>query len=251
MRTGALPLFVAAFISSTPLAAHEANAPSLAPGEVLAQVSGSGSVRSQPEVARFRLVVSARNNDAAKAVAACDATVQNLKNKLRALGVPDRAITIMPQEMVRVGFMGNETDTSQATLGESSIAALLGAGAQGKLATVGVEIELTQMAHLAAVRKIVFELDGVDAQPPILSLLDETSARRSAVAQAVAKAKQEADAYANALGLRVVRITRVFDPETTPQSQLWPQMIRLMNGGNGNEVITYARVGLEAVLAPR
>lgn len=45
---------------------------------------------------------------------------------------------------------------------------------------------------------------------------------------------------------------RVFDPTaTTEQPQLWSQMITLMNGGTGNEVVTDARVGMEVVLTPR
>lgn len=251
MRTGALLFLAATLISSTPLAAHEENSPLLAPGEVLAQVLGSGSVRSQPEVARFRLVVSARGDNAAQAVATRDAAVQSLLSKLRAIGVPDSAISIQPEDMVRMGFISSPPDSDQDAFDGSGVAALLGARSRGKVATVGVQIELTKMSHLATVRKIVFEQDEVDTQRPTLSLLDDTDARRSAIAQAVEKAKKEADAYASALGLRVVRITRVFNPDTTPDPQLWPQMIALMNGGNQNEVVTFARVGLDVVLAPR
>lgn len=250
MRTQALAI-AAALLFSTPLAAHEANSPSLAPGEVFAQVLGSGSVRSQPEVARFRLFVSARNDDAAKAIATRDAAAQSLLSKLRAVGVPESAIRIQPEDMVRMGFISSPPDSDQDAYDGTGVAALLGASSRGKVATVGVNIELTKMAHLASVRKIVFEQNGVDAKRPTLSLLDDTSARRSAIAQAVEKAKQEADAYASALGLRVVRITRVFNPDTAPDPQVWPQMIALMNGGNENEVVTCARVGLDVVLAPR
>jgi len=122
----------------------------------------------------------------------------------------------------------------------------------GKTASVGLQIELNDMTRLAAVRKLLSEREDVIAQPIILTLRDDSAARREAVAQAIAKARREADAYSGALGLRVARIVRVFDPAaTSEQPQVWTQMIAMMNGGTGEEVVTDARVGMDVVLAPR
>ena len=178
--------------------------------------------------------------------------MRDLQAKLRNIGVPDAAITVLPPGTTQIGFIGNEAysddDTPQNPAGA---AALLAMARQRKIGTVGVQIELNDMTRLTAVRQLLLEREDVTAQPPTLSLRDDTAARRAAVAQAIAKARQEADAYSGALGLHVMRIVRVFNPAATAeQPQVWAQMITLMNGGTGNEVITDARVGMEVVLGP-
>lgn len=251
MRMWLVPFATMSLLVTAPLAAQGA-ASMLASGEVLAQVAGLGQVRSRPEVARFRLTVTARADSAAAARSACDAALRDLQAKLHALGVPDAAITTLPPGSTQIGFIGNEAYGDDDAPNPAAAAAMIAVARQRKTATVGVQIELTDMARLAAVRQLLLERDDVVAQPPVLSLRDDAAARRAAVSQAVAKAREQADAYAAALGLRVARVTRVFDPAaTSEQPQVWSQMITLMNGGTGNEVMTDARVGLEAVLAPR
>nr|WP_197277144.1 SIMPL domain-containing protein [Sphingomonas profundi] len=211
-----------------------------------------GQVRSRPETARFRLTVTARANSAAAARNACDAAQRDLQAKLRSVGVPDAAITVLPPVTSQIGFIGNEAYSDDETPNPAGAAALLAMARQQKIATVGVQIELTDMNRLASVRQVLLDREDVTAQPPTLSLRDDTAARRAAISQAIAKAKEEAEAYAAALGLRVSRIVRVFDPAaTSEQPQVWSQMITLMNGGTGTEVVTDARVGMEVVLAPR
>jgi uncharacterized protein len=252
MRASLLSLFAVALIVGRPPAAQGASPVVLAPGEVLAQSAGTGQVRSKPEVARFRLTISARADNAANARSACDAALRDLEAKLRSLGVPDSSITVLPPGTTQIGFIGNEAYSDDEAPNPVGAAALLTMARQRKIATVGVQIELTDMSRLTSVRQLLLDRDDVTAQPPTLSLRDDTVARRAAVAQAVAKAKEEAEAYAGALGLRVSRIVRVFDPAaTSEQPQVWSQMITLMSGGTGNEVVTEARLGMEVVLAPR
>ncbi len=252
MRASLLSLSMIALIVATPLAAQGANPVVLAPGEVLAQTAGMGQVRSRPEIARFRLNVSARAADAVAARSACDAALRDLQTKLRSVGVPDTAIIVLPPGTTQIGFVGNEANSDAEAPNPASAATLLTMARQRKIATVGVQIELTDMSRLNSVRQLLLDRDDVTFQPPILGLRDDTVARRAAVAQAVANAKAEADAYAGALGLQVSRIVRVFNPNVTAeQPQVWLQMIASMNGGTGNEVVTDARVGMEFVLAPR
>jgi hypothetical protein len=167
------------------------------------------------------------------------------------MGVPDAAITVLPPGTTRIGFIGNEAfDDDEPN--PAGAAALLAMARRRKFATVGVQIELTDLTPLAAVRQLLLEREDVAAQPPTLSLRDDTAARRAAVAQAIAKARAEAEAYAGALGLRVARIGRVFDPTATAdQPQIWAQMLAQMNGGTGSDVVTEARVGMDVVLVPR
>ncbi len=251
-------LLAAAALAALPLPAQAqaqaqatATAP-LAPGEVLAQVAGIGQVRSRPEIARFRLTVSAHADTAAAARAACAAALQDLRAKLRAAGVPDPAVPVLPPGNPQLGVVGNEAFGDDDAPNPAGAAALLAMARQRKTATIGVQIELTDMTRLAAVRQLLLERDDVAAQPPTLSLHDDTAARHAAVAQAIVRARAEADAYAAALGLHVARVARVFDPlAASEQPQVYAQVIGLMNGGTGNEVITDARVGMDVVLTPR
>jgi uncharacterized protein YggE len=252
MRAGLLALFATALIVGAPLNAQVASQVVLAPGEVLAQSAGLGQVRSKPEVVQFRLTLTARGDNAAAARSACDAALRDLQAKLRSVGVPDTAITVLPAGATQIGFIGNEAYSDDEAPNPAGAAAMMAMARQRKIATVGVEIELTDMSRLTAVRQLLLDREDIAAQPPTLSLRDDTAARRAAVAQAIAKAKAEADAYASALGLRVARIVRVFNPAgTSEQPQVWAQMIALMNSSPGNEVVTDARVGMEVVLAPR
>lgn len=68
----------AAMVTMSPLAAQGTSPVVLGPGEVLAQVAGTGQVLNRPEIARFRLIVTGRAENAAAARAACDAAVHDL-----------------------------------------------------------------------------------------------------------------------------------------------------------------------------
>jgi uncharacterized protein YggE len=252
MRLGILPLAIAMLFAAPSLAAPEISPVPLGPGEVLVQIGGAGQVRSPPEVARFRLTLSAHADNAAAARAACDVALRDLLAKLRNLGVQDASIAVLPPGATQIGFVGNEAYADDDAPNPVGAAAMLAMTRQRKTAMVGVQIELTDMTRLAAVRQFLLERDDVASQPPALSLRDDSAARRTAIAQAIAQARKEADAYADALGLRVARIARVLDPSATiEQPQIWQQMLAQMNGGNGNEVVTDARIGMDVVLAPR
>ena len=66
------------------------------------------------------------------------------------------------------------------------------------------------------------------------------------------KARQEAEAYAAALAMRVARVVRVYDQAVTAsQAQDFAQMTSLMNGGGEDQVVTETGMGMEVLLAPR
>ena len=180
----------AAMVTMSPLAAQGTSPVVLGPGEVLAQVAGTGQVLNRPEIARFRLIVTGRAENAAAARAACDAAVHDLLTKLRKMGVPDDAITMLPPGTSQIGFVGDEAYSEDDEPNPAAAAALLAMARQRKFATAGVQIELTDMSRLAAVRQLLLERQDVAAQPPILSLRNDAAARREAAAKAIAKAKE-------------------------------------------------------------
>jgi hypothetical protein len=238
---------------ATPLAAQSASPVVLAPGEVLAQSVGAGEVHSRPDIARFRVKLAARGETISAARNACALALRDLTAKLAGVGVPAAAITILPPDTAQIGFIGNEAYADFEAAGPAGAAAMQDMARARKVATAGVLIELTDMRLLAPVRALLAGREDVAAQPAAFSLRDDAAPRRAAAAQAIAHAREEADAYAGALGLRVSRIVRVFNPAATFSGpDVMSPMRELMRWGvGGDEVITETRVGMDVVLAPR
>ncbi|MES2289477.1 MAG: SIMPL domain-containing protein [Pseudomonadota bacterium] len=220
-------------------------------GEVLAQVVGRGTVRTKPDLATFRISVTGRGETNIAARAAVDAVTRDLTTKLLALGVDRGAIKPQIGGVTQYGFVGNEAFVA----GENTDAPQLAASAMArprKISVTMLEVQISDVAQVPAVKAMIEELEGVMAPSPVFSLRDESSARRAAIGSAMSNAKREAEAYAQSLGLRVDRIVRVYDQGTTPsQPQDFREMMTWMTTGGEDQVVTEVRVGMEVILAPR
>ena len=227
----------------------------LAPGEVMAQVAASGAVRSKPDLAIFRVTVVGQAATYAAARAAADAAARELTAKLVSVGLEHAAVRALPNAgMARVGFIGNEAyqDDGDAPGASAVLAAAMARQRRG--ATTMLEVQVTDMGKLGAVRALLEAQKGASTPVPTLSLHDDAAPRRAAVAVAVGKARQETDSYAAALAMQVALVVRVYDQAVTAsQAQDFAQMISLMNGGGDDQVVTETRMGMgmEVVLAPR
>jgi uncharacterized protein YggE len=222
-----------------------------AEGEVLAQVSARGTVRSKPDLATFRVTVIGQAVTYAAARTAADTIATNLTSKLVSLGLTRAAVRALPNGGAgRMGFIGNEAYGDEDSAAAASAA--MSSALQRRGATTVLEVQVADMAKLGPVRALLEQQEGTTTGAPVLSLRDESAARRAAIASGVAKAREDADAYAAALGMRFVRIARVYD-QTAPagQTQDFAQMISLMNSGRDDQVVTEVRVGMDVVLAPR
>jgi Protein of unknown function (DUF541) len=94
---------------------------------------------------------------------------------------------------------------------------------------------------------------------PFYSTSDPKAAHSRAIADALAKARAEADAYAAALGMRVVRIARV---SSEKQGITWPDLMqwfgKVDDNGSPSEAnfrrlagSTYAGAKVDFVIAPK
>lgn len=244
----------AAWAQATPTSVTVTKQAPAAAGEILAQVAARGIVRTKPDLATFRVTVSGQGSTTAAARAAVDATTRQLATKLIDSGLDRTSVRVLPGNGARLGFITNEAFPADqdADVPEGGAALTAAMARHRKAATNMIEVQVSDMARLGAVRTVLEQQDGATALQPTLSLRDDSSARRNAIADAIAKAKQDADAYAAALGMRVDRIVRVYDQAAAvSQTQDFASMISLMDGGGDDQVVTEVRLGLEVVLAAR
>jgi uncharacterized protein YggE len=93
--------------------------------------------------------------------------------------------------------------------------------------------------------------------PPDYELADDRAARRAAKADALAKAKEEADAYAAMLGMRVSRLLRVGErgaADMTDPSEILAYVKAARAGGgvtDERKVETTVRLAVDYALVPR
>jgi uncharacterized protein YggE len=223
----------------------------LAYGEVLGQVVGRGSVHSRPDIATFRIMINRQGTTGAIARAAATAASADLTSKLVTAGVNRSSIRVTPGRSAQIGFVGNEAYAPDVGGDTPGLQAVLTPTATRprRTASTLLEVDVTDMAKLAAVRTIIEEQDGTITLPPTLALRDERAARREAIAIAFAKARENADAYAAANGMRVVRVVRIYDTSTgSNQREDFAQMMSLMSGGGSDQVVTDVQVGMDAIM---
>lgn len=81
----------------------------------------------------------------------------------------------------------------------------------GYVATNRLDVELSEVAQAGELISLMFEAGANEIHGPSFTLADRRPAQRLAEQAAIAEARAEADNYAAALGMRVVRVLRVFD----------------------------------------
>jgi uncharacterized protein YggE len=251
MRLVALGLALALGAALPAPAAAQVSVAPLAQGEVLVQTSTLGHIVSAPDRATLSVLVSAQgpNNEVARREA--QARLSRVRAAVAAAGVAPADIaagevsigfnyTAMPPELVMAvagGLLGNEAGggvTAMATL----------------------QITIRDLGRMAAVRAAL-EGSGVIMAPPAYSLADDSAARNAARAQAMQKARAEAESYAASLNMRVVRIVRITErigleglnlilTDTQAFNRIFTRMWR-----PATDVDTMVAVGVDFALAPR
>lgn len=217
--------------------------PALAQETVTLRIAAEGVVRRAPDEIVLAVPVMNSGKTIEEARTAVAAKTGALAAALKAKGVPATALTLA--EGRALGMMGNvpfgdvvspEEVTPRVTV--TSIATL----------------RLADQAQLAAAQAALDAAGLSTMVPPTLALRDDSAARAAAGQLAIAKARKEADLYADALGMRVLRIVSVQNfgvvegPDETRQMMV---MMARMQGDQPREVETSVRVTVEYVMGPR
>ncbi len=170
----------------------------LAPGEVLVQTSTTGKASAKPDEARFSVGVTT------VAVTSAEASAVN-----------NRKMTAVVEALKAQGVAEADIQTSQVTVQRQDWGAN-----KGKFeANNTVSARLREIAKAGAAVAAATAAGANILSGPDLRTADPEAASRSAYAAAFKSARARADAYAEAAGLKVVRVLRIRDdprPEAGP-----------------------------------
>lgn len=257
-----------ALTASAPLVAT-AQAPvtvqPLAQGEVLVEINALGVVTTRADRATLTFSIQGSGDTDADAVRQVEGSVRNLRQELRSLGIADADIRIQPAVARATRGMTDVTDdmsfNGTVAMVEENMADTNAMMSATSFASAAVEITIRNVDRAHEVRAVAIQQSGVTIlRSPAYALADDSVPRRQARAQALQKARADAEAYAVALNMRVVRVARVserlgFDmfgmmiSEPRALANLYSPAALRNNGGP--DVQTMVTVGVDFVLAPQ
>lgn len=254
MRTIFAAAVLAVSTCTTAAAAAEpiAAAPQLAPGEVLLSVNGLGNVRSPATLATVSGTAEARGPNEAEVRQALQAKLRQMTAAARAAGATDEDIRVSDETI-------SEMDDVLTGLPDDPDAAALRARRFFAQATVVVRLRNVGRAQALQARYGGFSSFGNAGRGPVYELVDESGPRRAARAQAIANARADAESYAAAVGMRIVRVLQIterggldFLSMTVSESNAVIRAMRSFSSAQAEaQVETYAVVGMDFALAPR
>jgi hypothetical protein len=234
------------------LAASPVSLPQLAPGEVLLEVHGLGIVRTPATSAVISTTLYGRGTSEADAQRSLDAEIQRATAAARAAGAAPADIVLRPGpsssdavydfDVVETGGTDG-TPRSRMYMSQTTL--------------------VIRLRNAAAARDLSVRVGG--SEPSGLysglnyELADDRAPRRDARRQAMAAARADAETYADAIGMRIVRVVRITERAGLDFASL-PFTERAatsrFNAGFGRsvedaQVETIAVVGVDYVLGPR
>jgi hypothetical protein len=193
-------LIAALALAAPPAAAWAQAVPiALAPGEVLLNVQAQGEHRSRPDVMTITAGVVTTASSAREALSTNNALAARLIEVVRSRGIDPRD--------ARTADLSVEPQIEE--LGEQEEGRGRAPRVLGFVATNQLELRLRDLTKAPDIVDALFAAGANAVQGPTFSLADPAPAQRLARRAAVAAAREEADTYAEALGLRVSRVLRV------------------------------------------
>lgn len=168
-------------------------------GGTLLQIEAEGTVQASPDVMTVVASVVTTGATAAEALDQNNGLAGKLIEAVRASGI---RIAHMQTSGLDVDARFAEDRDNE----EDSPPQILGYVARNML-----EVELAEVAQAGELISLMFEAGGNEIRGPYFSLRDPTPVQRRAEQAAIQQAREEAENYAAALGMRVSRVLRVFD----------------------------------------
>jgi uncharacterized protein YggE len=194
MRGG---LFTMLLVMAAPAVAQMPGTP-LRPGELALHIVARGEVSSRADRVSLPVTVTGRGPTAAAARDAVQAGVAQVTAALVAAGIGRSSITAQPPAADRMA--------SFAALVGPAASATGPARAPSRSETIAMQVIITDPAAMDRVMQALAGQEQAQAGTPVPGLADEAAARRAAAKDAVGQARRDADDYAAALGMRVVRV---------------------------------------------
>ncbi|HYD13815.1 MAG TPA: SIMPL domain-containing protein [Allosphingosinicella sp.] len=251
-----------ALTASVPLAAST-QAPvtiqPLAPGEVLVEVNALGMVTTRADRATLSFTISGYGGTETEARSAVQQNIADVRAMLRSQGIADADIRIQP---IAAGTGADMAMTNASIAMEEAPADMNAASAMQDMsvpASAQAEVVIRNVGNAPAIQSALMQRGIFVLAGAVYHLNDDSAPRRLARAQALQKARADAEAYAGALNMRVVRVVRVTERVgldllgmMVSESQL---VTSLFTPGAmrpaGPDVQTMVAVGVDFALAPR
>ena len=226
--------------------------PSLQANEIPIEMAATGVSILPADKATVTLNLRKTGATNREARASVRAFADQLTTELVNLGIPKQNIDL-EEPTNRFGFVGNEA-VSAAIMEDMGPAPP--PIKRPVSASASLELTISDLAMLPRLRGLIDEKDAVVMENPALSLRDDRRARNAAIQDAIAKARADADAYAAALGMKVVRVIGARDQvaQSTLTFPDYEKMFERFAGGSdvkSGMVKTSARVIVEFALTPR
>ncbi len=216
-------------------------------GEVALHIAARGEVTTRADRISVAVTVTGRGPTVPEARAAADAAAARLTTALTAVGVDRAAIT-----QTSAGSKPGSSNPFNA------VAAMMGGGDGGhpaaRTAVTTMQVAVPDRAMLDRVTQVVAAHDDASAATPKPMLRDEAAAYRGAVSVAVTKARQDADDYAAALGLKVIRVAAVSNSGGLADGiEVFTTIVAQFQdkGSTPDTVTTAATATVDFVLGPR
>ena len=258
-------------LAATPLAAQTLTAP-LAPGEIELKIEALGDIPADTATIPVQIV----GRGATEALAKADLAKKEkaVRAGLAKLGIPVAKIVAVrddePQYATVTDAPYNCAADAAAVYSTAADAATAAAragdsvGCDEKLEARTLMVTVEDLTKLPEIAELVEEGYYIRATGTFFHR-DEQASHSAAVAEAIAKARVEADTYAAAMGMRVVRMVRVGNAK--PKIN-WPDLMMLFGGfasgldlprGESNALYElralaaahFAGVTIDFVLAPK
>lgn len=245
-----------ALAASAPLAAT-AQAPvstqPLARGEVLLELNGAGSVVTRADSAVLNILASGDGATVEEASAAARREAQRIAGIIRAAAGEGAAVEIAEPQSVP-SYETAMTADMNATMVDDMNAMTTEMPPPRPQANIGVLVRFRDVSRVTPVMEALNRAGVSLPALPVYSLADPTVAQREARRRALTAARSSADAYASALGLRVVRVVRVterlgFDFFSMMMNE--QRMRRQFEENHSADVETSVTLGVDFALAPQ
>ncbi|HEX9946426.1 MAG TPA: SIMPL domain-containing protein [Allosphingosinicella sp.] len=243
-------LAAALALAALPAAAGAQDIPiALAPGEVLLQVQAQGNHLARPDMMTITAGVVTVAASARKAMADNSALASQLIDVVRSQGVDPRdaktaELSVEPQ------MEELSDDAAERAERQGRGPRILGYVARNRL-----ELRLRDLAKAPDIIDALFSAGANSVEGPRFSLADPAPAERLARRAAVESAREEADTYAEALGMRISRVLRMserghFGWEGSETITVTGSLIRRPNLEPG-ELTTHITVWIDYAMVPR
>jgi uncharacterized protein len=259
LALAALPAVTGLPMTGDRAAASPVSTQPLAADEVLVELSASGEAVSPADLAIVTIPFTARAATDEAARRGYEAQAARMRAEARAAGAAGDDVEIQPP--VSMGLMADYADAEMDTVLEPESADVPEAEVpepeRSYVVSGGMTIRLRDPARVPDLDRALRAIDDTLTPEILYESSDDGPARRAARAHAITIARADAEAYAAALGLRVVRIVRVSERMGMDLMSLMfsnPVLASLMAQGSheqGPDIVVRVFVGIDFALAPR